>query len=72
MSAPPSGPAAPTASAGAQLPYLELSLDLLEVGEAVVVEKPVLQDLVGHGGVRVGQDVLDEAEGVLAQRLDPR
>ena len=27
---------------GPELPYLELSLDLLEVGEAVVVEKPVL------------------------------
>ncbi len=39
-----------------EFPYLELSLYLLELGEAVVVEKPVLQDLVGYGGVWVGQN----------------
>ncbi len=48
-------------SAEAQVPYLELPLNLLEVGEAVVVEEPVLQDLVGRGVVRVSQDVLNEA-----------
>jgi len=36
----------------------------------VFVEDPVLQDLVGRGGVWVCQDVFDEAERVLAERLD--
>jgi hypothetical protein len=35
---------------GPQLSNLELPLDLLEVGEAVFVKEPVLQDLVGRGG----------------------
>jgi hypothetical protein len=38
--------------------------------EAVVVEEPVLQDLVGRGGVWVSEHVLDEAERILAQGLD--
>jgi hypothetical protein len=41
----------------------------LEVGEAVIVEEPVLQDVVGRGGVRVRQDVLDEPERILRERL---
>jgi hypothetical protein len=53
-----------------EFPYLELPLDLLELSEAEVVEKPVLQDLVGRGWVWVGQNVLDETERVLAERLD--
>jgi hypothetical protein len=55
---------------GPELSRPELPLDLLEVGEAVVVQEPVLQDLVRRGGVRVGDDVHDEAERVLAKRLD--
>jgi hypothetical protein len=47
-----------------------MSWAYMEVGEAVVVEEPVLQDLVGPGGVWVGHDVFDEADGVLAERLD--
>jgi len=42
---------------------------LLEVGEAVIVEEPVLQNVVGRGGVRVRQDVLDEPERILRERL---
>ncbi|MFO0000137.1 MAG: hypothetical protein ACK559_03325, partial [bacterium] len=52
------------------LPHLELPLDLLEVGEAVVVEEPVLQDVVGRVGVRVRQNILDEPQGILGERLD--
>jgi hypothetical protein len=36
----------------------------------VVVQEPVLQDFVGHRGVWVGDDVLNEAERVPAERLD--
>jgi hypothetical protein len=55
---------------GPELSRLELPLDLLKVGEPVVVQEPVLQDLLGRRGVRVGDDVLDEAERVLAEFLD--
>jgi hypothetical protein len=36
----------------------------------VVVQEPVLQDLVGRHGVWVCDDVLDETERVLAECLD--
>jgi len=42
----------------------------MEVGEAVVIEEPVLQDFVGRCGVGAADDILQELEDILAERLD--